>query len=583
LGNLRRVANKEAGTHTGRYFNDSDVYKWIEAAAYGLALHPNDQVRGQLETAISVVIAAQEPDGYINSFFQLNHPDLKFKNLNSLHEMYCGGHLIEAGVAVFECLGDRRLLEASIKFADLLMSQFGPEKRRGYPGHEEIELALIKLARVIGQDRYREFARYMMEERGKRPTVFESELQDPVSLSLSPFAPRMLTRNGDYSGEYCQDHAPIRDHTHVVGHAVRAMYFYTAAADLADGQVDAALEQALTRTWQNLTQRRMYITGGVGPSSENEGFTADFDLPNLTAYAETCAACGLILWGQQMLEQTGNSEYADVIEAALYNGMVSGISLDGTRYFYDNPLESRGNHSRTEWFDCACCPPNVARLIGSLGKYVASEAPDRFYIHQFAGIDASSTLNGVVTHIELECNFPWDGKILIRVEPESAVRFTLFVRLPEWSDNVEAEIPGSEDEAQYEDGYALFDRTWQNGDVVTIDLGIQPVWIEANPRVRDNLGRSALKRGPVVYCAESVDLGFAPQLLTIDAEIEVQEQVGPDGVVALIVSGFREIEQDDPLYVPRGTVDADDCNAKFIPYHTWANRGPSEMQVWVRG
>lgn len=585
LANFRIASGKEQGEHVGIYFNDSDVYKWLEACAYGLAVHSNEKLKSQVDTVIETVIAAQEPSGYLDTFFQIKHPDLKFKNLVAMHEMYCMGHMIEAGVALFECLGDRRMLDASIRVADHLLSIFGEGKRRGYCGHEEIELALVKLANTTGQERYRELARFMVEERGKRPTVFEQELDDPVALSLSPWSKNMMTKHGEYSGEYCQDHAPVREHTQVVGHAVRGMYLYTAVADLIDGKGDVDMETALERMWENLTQRRMYITGGIGPSASNEGFTADYDLPNLTAYAETCAACGLIFWGQKMLEMTGNGEYGDVLERALYNGAISGISLDGTRYFYDNPLESRGTHARVPWFHCACCPPNIARLIGNLASFVASEADADFYIHQYSGFEAQTTLNGVPVTIRAESQFPWNGTYRLSIEPERPVQFALRFRLPDWSEDISAEVPGAEEEAEYDSGYAVFDRVWKPGDTLVIDLGIEPRWIESNVAVRDDLGRIALTRGPLVYCAESVDAAFDPQLFVADPNADVTEQWEPDleGMISVTVSGVKEIEQpDEPLYVPFGTAEMQEVQAKFIPYYAWANRGASAMAVWVR-
>lgn len=585
LANFRRAAGKAEGSHEGLYFNDSDVYKWLEASAYGLATHDSPRVRAQVDEAIQAVTEAQEPDGYLNTFFQLRHPNLKWRNLSMKHEMYCGGHLLEAGVALYEALGDRRLLDVSVRFADHLMAQFGPDKRRGYCGHEEIELALIRLAEAVGEPKYREFARWMVEERGKSPSIFEAELQDEEAMSLSPYAKNLLLKDGAYQGEYAQDHAPIRRHTQIVGHAVRAMYLYIAAADLADGQGDTDLEQALERIWNNLTHRRMYVTGGIGPSAKNEGFTADYDLPNLSAYAETCAACGLIFWGRKMLELTGNSEYAEIVERALYNGALSGISLSGDRFFYDNPLESRGTHERVAWFGCACCPPNIARLIGSLGQYVVSASEDAFYVHIPAGVEATATLGGGKTRIRIESNYPWSSQIRIHVDPEKPAEFAMKFRIPEWSDDVETDLPGATEEAEYEDGYAVFRRTWKAGDVLTVDFHMEPKWVEADPRVRDNLGRVALTNGPLIYACEEKDLGFAPQLLTVDCEAPPIVQFEPilEGVNTISVEGVAEVELfPDTLYGELGTTDTREATTKLIPYYAWCNRGPNSMQVWLR-
>ena len=515
LANFERAAKGE-GSFEGLWFNDSDVYKFVEACAYALVGGESPTVRGQMDECVRLIQAAQEPSGYLNTFFQLGHPELKWRNLNTMHEMYCGGHLIEAGVALFEALGDRRLLEVSVKFADHVMSVFGPSARSGYCGHQEIELALIRLAESTGKAKYREYARWMVEERGKRPSPFETELADKEAMKLSLHSERMLMRDGKYVGDYAQDHAPIREHTEIVGHAVRAMYYYIAAADLADGRDDQELEVALERIWNNLTKKRMYVTGGIGPSASNEGFTGDYDLPNLSAYAETCAAIGLVFWGHRMLEMSGNSEYADVLERALYNGVMSGMDLAGDRFFYTNPLESRGTHVRTPWFTCACCPPNIARLIGSLGSYVLGVGDAAVYLHVAVGLEARFEVSGVPVRLVVEGSYPWNGQVTVKVEPERPVTFALNVRIPGWADDVQTDIPGAEEEAGYDQGYAVFEREWKKGDVLKVDFEMQPKWVESDPKVRDNLGRSALTMGPVVYCAEQHDVGYAPQLFSAD-------------------------------------------------------------------
>ena len=585
LANFERAAGKGTGDFEGLWFNDSDVYKFAEASAYALTIRDDTTVRSNLNAAIDVIQAAQQEDGYINTFFQVRHPNMKWRNLNMMHEMYCGGHLIEAGVAVFDSLGDRRLLDVSIRFADHVMSLFGPDKRVGYCGHEEIELALIKLAQATGESKYRDFARWMVEARGYSPSPFEAELEDSEASALWPGIGSLLTREGKYDGQYAQDHAPIREHTEVVGHAVRAMYLYIAAADLADGQDDQVLTDALQRIWGNLTGRRMYITGGIGPSSSNEGFTADFDLPNLTAYAETCASCGLIFWGHKMLEMSGDGDYVDVIERALYNGALSGISLTGDRYFYANPLESRGSHERTPWFGCACCPPNIARLIGSLGRYVVGVSEDAFFVHTPVGFDAEAKFNGVKVQIKIDSDYPWSGKYKVTVSPEKPVEFKLLLRIPAWSGEMEIDFPNAENPADYEGGYAVFERTWKAGDVLSVDLCMEPAWVEADPRVRDNIGRVALTNGPLIYTLEEPDLGFAPQLFAVDVEapIEVQKVKALLGVNILQTQGLATVEQPtDELFVPAGTTDLEEATAKFIPYFAWCNRGRSNMEVWVR-
>ena len=582
IRNFMRVANAEAGGFEGLRFNDSDVYKWLEAAAYALLHGDSPELRKAMDETIRCIERAQESDGYINTYFQLTHPDMKWRNLNAMHEMYCGGHLIEAGIAVFECTGDQRLLDVGIRFADHVASLFGPGKRSGSCGHQEIELALIKLSDTTKNQSYRDLAEWMIEERGKRPSPFEQELEDKEAIALAPAAAALMLKDGKYSGEYLQDHLPIREHDAVVGHAVRAMYYYIAAAGI---EGDPELTAALERTWTSVTQRRMYVTGGIGPSGDNEGFTSDFDLPNLTAYAETCAAVGLVFWGHSLLQLTGGSEYADVMERALYNGALAGISLDTTHFFYDNPLESRGQHRRTPWFGCACCPPNIARLIGSVGRYAVSISNDTFWVHIPIGLEAAMTLNGVPTIIKIESNYPWSGAITITVEPEKPVNAELRFRIPDWADDVETEIPGLEEEAAFENGYIVVRKTWQQGDVARFNVAMKPRWVISDPRVFENLGRVALAHGPLIYAAEEHDLGFAPQTCTVDTDVEldpIQDSI-LGGMITITVPAIREAQNlSGQLYTDRDSISYESTKVTYIPYFAWNNRGPNAMQVWLR-
>ena len=585
LGNFRRVVGQEGGRFSGYRFNDSDVYKWQEAAAYGLSIRPTHELQSMFDITVKLVSDAQMGDGYINTYFQDGRIDQRLTNLNAMHEMYCIGHLIEAGVAAKECLNDERLLEVSVKCAELLCKTFGPDARLGFCGHEEIELALIKLANCTKETKYRDLARWMVESRGQRPSIFEEEVKDDSIRSLAPEAAKLLFKQGIYSGEYAQDHVPIREHSSVVGHAVRAMYLYIAAAQLARGQNDQKLESALQKCWESLTRKRMYITGGIGPSGDNEGFTHDFDLPNHSAYAETCAAIGLVMWGQSMLESTGNGDFADVIERALYNGVLSGISLDGNRYFYDNPLESRGEHERSPWFPCACCPPNIARIIGSLGKYAAGIAADKFFIHMPIGFDATVQFGEAVGTIKVTSEYPWNGRFEVAIQLDREVTFDLYVRLPDWADEISTEIDGASEEAQYESGYAVFSRNWKPGDTLKVDIEMEPRWMESDPRVRDNLGRTALVNGPLIYCLEERDLGYAPQLFSVDTEAFFQVDNHPrlDQIKTITTSGICDVEvYIDSLYAPIGAMDTRESSATFIPFFAWNNRGKNSMQVWIR-
>ncbi|RYG30846.1 glycoside hydrolase family 127 protein, partial [bacterium] len=547
---------------------------------YALALRPNAELRAMADRTIRAIQDAQEPDGYLNSYFQLEKPEAKWANLGAMHEMYCGGHLIEAGVAWHEALGDGRLLEVSRKFADHLDARFGPGKVRGYCGHEEIELALVRLGKATGEARYTDLSRWMVEERGQPNSPFAAELADPEKKAISPWMGSLLLKNGEYDGEYSQDHAPIREHTQIVGHAVRAMYLYMAATDLADGKGDDALETALVGIWDNLTKRRMYVTGGIGPSAANEGFTADYDLPNLTAYAETCAAVGLVLWAERLGRMTGNSEYLDVLERALYNGVISGISLKGDGFFYDNPLESDGRHERVGWFGCACCPPNIARLLGQIGQLAVGESAEGVTIHMPIALEAK-TSHGRLT---ITGGYPYEGKIEISVTSTSSEPFAIRVRVPGWADEVSFDLEGHDETADYEDGYAVIHRVWSAEDVLKIDFGMEPKWVESNPRVRANLGRVALTVGPLVYCGEEKDLGFDPRLLTVDSEMPLDIRKHPSlPVKAVTVEGIAEDESfPDELYAEADTTEAREASGLFIPYFAWNNRGKGTMQVWVR-
>ena len=581
LANFRRAAGQEGGDYEGFLFNDSDVYKWLEACAYGLMIQESSDVRAKCDETIAAISAAQMVDGYINTYLQLRHPTMRWKNLNMLHEMYCLGHLIEAAVAWSECLNDRRLLEIVERAVAQLRSEFGPDRRRGYCGHQEIELALIQLANHTGNESYREFAYWMIEGRGQKPSVLGAEFDDPEVTALSPWGAGHLIKDGEYNGEYCQDHVPIREQADVVGHAVRAMYFYIAGAHMAADTSDQKLMSALEEQWDSVTKRRMYVTGGIGPSAHNEGFTTDYDLPNLTAYAETCAACGLAFWGRALLEMTGNSDYVDVIERAIYNGALAGISMSGDKYFYINPLESRAGHDRTPWFSCACCPPNIARLIGSMGRYTLSVDTRGVYVHIPAGMEAETPFGKIV----VESNYPWPGAVKIRFEGKSPTKFALRVRIPAWADEVETDLPGADEPADYDRGYAVYDRTWTPGETLTVDFGIEPKWVEANPRVMDDLGRVALTVGPLIYCAEEIDNNCPPQRATVitDAPVERTDSVKLEGIVAYQTAGVVEsADFPDELYAEIGASEASEAPITLVPYYSWNNRGKNHMQIWLR-
>lgn len=584
LENFARVARGEQGTHQGRYYDDSDVYKWLEACAYVLADKPDAAIRRRYDEVRDAILAAQMDDGYINTFFQLMHPNDRWRSLVDLHEMYCAGHLIEACVAAHDCLGDEGLLQAGIRLADHIASIFGPDKRLGYCGHQEIELALVRLADHVGNDSYRELARWMVEVRGAGPEIFREQLEDDEIRNLAPYRRGRPKSEARYEPEYWQVHAPIREHTSVVGHAVRAMYFYAAATDLAASD-DVGLYDALERCWRNLTEKRMYVTGGIGASARNEGFTTDYDLPNLTAYAETCAAVALAMWGRRLADRTGDSSYTDIVERAALNGALAGINLTGDLYFYDNPLESRGNKSRVPWFECACCPPNIARFIGSIATYgyskdVSSETPSLVVNMPIAGEVAVDGL----PHVRVTSEYPYSGRFRLEVLTDGPM--TLRVRIPEWCGDAGFETAGFEAEAVYEDGYAVWTRDWKAGDALEANLEMSARWVRSNPRVLENLGRVALSKGPLVFALEEPDFGTEPQRFIADTDAEVADG-GPHpelgDVPTLVVPGWKTIDTpSEDLYQADEPHPAEEVSARFIPYFAWNNRGTKSMQVWVR-
>ncbi|MCX7800342.1 MAG: glycoside hydrolase family 127 protein, partial [Fimbriimonadales bacterium] len=519
IANFERAASR-SGRFEGLFFNDSDVYKWLEAAAYAQAIRFEPSTQEAIDDTVRKIAAAQQADGYLNTFIQLEHPDLRYRNLGALHELYCIGHLVEAACALAENLGQTALLDVAVRAVGNVRSVFGPDGRIGYCGHEELENALVRLADLTGEESYRAYALWMIEQRGRRPSPFEAELWDEAAMAVNDHPRHALLRNGEYSGEYCQDHLPIRQHTEVVGHAVRAMYLYAAATQAAMDLGDEALEAALVRVWRNLVDKRMYITAGVGASASNEGFTRDYDLPNLQAYAETCAAIGFVLWSQRLLEATGESEFADVVELGLYNGVLSGIGTDGESFFYPNPLESRGQHRRVPWFACACCPPNVARTIGQIGSLAVGASDEAVWIHLPIGFDAELRFPDGPARLSARGEHPWKEGYELSIDVDRPTEFEVRVRIPGWADDVSFETSDDGEAAEYECGDAVFRRVWKPGDRIRMAWTLHPVWMESHPLVLENAGRVALQRGPVVYCLEEADLGAHPQNFSADVWTE---------------------------------------------------------------
>ena len=562
-------------------FWDSDVAKWLEAASYSLATYPDPALEAQVDEVIRLIVAAQQPDGYLNTYFTVVEPEKRWTNLRDWHELYCAGHLIEAAVAHFQATGKRVLLDALCRYADYIDTVFGtaPGKKRGYPGHEEIELALVKLYRVTGEKRYLHLSQYFIDERGRQPHYFDIEArlrgEDPAAFQHKNY-------------EYNQSHLPVREQREVVGHAVRAMYLYSAMADLARELHDQSLFDADQRLWNHLCTTRLYITGGLGPSRHNEGFTADYDLPNETAYAETCAAIGLVFWNHRMLQLDCEARYADVLERALYNCVLSGVSLDGQKFFYENPLASLGAHHRQEWFWVACCPPNIARLLASLGQYIYAVNDKDLVVHLYMQSTAQMTVGGREVTVRQETTYPWDGTITLRLGMDEPSMFGLRLRIPGWCQNARIKVNGDAFDiaSHLEQGYVRVERVWQADDRVELELAMPVERMYAHPNVRQDAGCVVLQRGPLVYCLEGADNKVPLHRIVVPRTAELASHFGPDvlGGVTVVSGNALAVEETDwtgtlyrswPASLQSGATTA-------IPYYAWDNRQPGEMRVWLR-
>lgn len=585
LNNLRRVTGKWDGPYVGREFNDSDVHKWLEAASWALVGASDDErarIEPMMDTAIGVLEEAQGSDGYLNSYYSVERESERWSNLRDKHELYCAGHLFQAAVAHHRVTGSTRLLDIATRFADLICDTFGPAsegKREETDGHPEIEMALIELYRETGNQRYLDQARFFLDVRG-RGTIG--------------------------GGDYHQDATPLREQTEMVGHAVRAVYLNAGAADLLAEERDPALRRALDAMWRNMTTRRSYISGGIGSRWEGEAFGKDFELPNARAYAESCAAIGAAMWAwrMQLLSGADDTSWADAIEHTLLNAMLPGLSLDGEHYFYQNPLENDGTHRRQPWFGVACCPPNIARMLGMLPGMVATVTTrravgeevglhDTIWLHQLAAGTVRVELpSGGAATLAIRGRYPWDGEIEVEVTAlEEAGDFTLNLRVPGWCDGATGDLNGKAlSPAETAAGqYATLTRAWRVGDTVSLHLPLRIRRIEAHPRVTDAAGRVALMRGPLLYCVEATDnpRGDVRDLVLGPARdlhpAWQPEELG--GCVA--ISGTADLERPTRGWLYR-EIDSHDAaervSAKLraIPYFLWANRGRGSMTVWIR-
>lgn len=569
---------------TVQVFWDSDVGKWIEAASYALSHRRDARIEEKIEAIIDDFEKAQAPDGYLNCWYLGREPEKRWSNLRDNHELYNAGHMLEGAIAYYETTGRRRWLDIMERYVEHVRQTFGtePGKKRGYCGHQEIEIALIKLYRLTGERKHLDLAAYFINERGRQPPHYfdvEREEREKKGWETQRYV------QGNY--EYSQSHKPVREQDKVVGHAVRAMYMYTAMADLAVELNDAGLKRACETLWNDVMVTKMYVTGGLGPSAHNEGFTYDYDLPNQTAYAETCASVALIFWAQRMLHLDLDGKYADILELALFNGALSGLSRDGEHYFYANPLESDGTPNRWAWHTCPCCTMNVSRLVASVGGYFVSRADDGIAFHLYGGISTNIETAGTKVALRETSNYPWSGDIKIEIEPETPAAFDLKLRIPGWCHGAKVSVNGETVpvDGKAVNGYLTINRIWRKGDVVTLDLPMPPVRLYAHPGVIMDAGRVALKRGPLVYCIEEADnLGGRVQRFKLprDAELKATTRADLfDGIVTLSAGAIAIDEGDwSTLYRTKPSKEAP-ATLTALPYYLWANRGQGSMVVWV--
>lgn len=561
IDNFRRVAGKVGGEFRGLYFNDSDVYKWIEAAAWSLAVQYNAKVAELINRIIPEIEAAQDEDGYLNTYFSLERKGQRWTNLRDMHELYCAGHLFQAAVAHHRVTGDDRLLKVATRFADLIDKVFGWGKKEEPDGHPEVEMALVELYRETGEQRYLNLAQFFVDVRGHK------------RIGGSP---------------YHQDHKPFRELDEVTGHAVRALYLNAGAADLYAEIGDDTLMRALQRMWRNLTERRIYVTGGCGARYEGEAFGRDYELPNERAYAETCAAIANILWQWRMFLLTGEAQFIDVLERSLFNGALSGIGLDGKSYFYVNPLANRGQHRRQPWFECACCPPNIARLLPMVQSFLYAINDDGIFVNLYAESTATLNFKGIPITLIQRTDYPWDGTVELQIQPEQPVNFALRLRIPQWCPKATVKVNGQTFDAK-PGAFATIQREWKRTDTVQLSLEMPTEFVVCHPFVEPNGGRVAIQRGPIVYCLEQVDNPEADvwciAVRTDRPLTAIPKSIANLPVIAVQGEGIAvELRRwENALYQPLRSISPHIRPIRFtaIPYFAWANRDAGPMTVWL--
>lgn len=588
IENYRIAAGRQQGEFHGFVFQDSDLAKWLEAVSYSLTTDPDPALERTADEAIDLIAAAQQADGYLDTYFTIKEPQKRWTNLRDCHELYCAGHMMEAAVAYYEATGKRKLLDVMTRMAEHILGVLGAEesKLHGYPGHPEIELALVRLYHATGDKRMLALSQYFIDERGKKPYYFVTE-------QVKREGAAHFSCNDDYGMIYFQAHKPVREQEQIVGHSVRALYLLSGMIDVARETGDHTLLQSAKRLFDNCINKRMYVTGGVGSTVIGEAFTLDYDLPNDTVYAETCASIALCFAAYRLALIEPDRVYMDAFERALYNTCIAGMSLEGDRFFYVNPLEvtPENDHAdptkkhvlpvRPKWFGCACCPPNLARLIASLGQYIYSTSENELYVHLYIGGQATLTLlTGNVT-IQQKTEYPYQGDIQISL---SHGEYTLCLRLPAWCTDYSLRINDKESAAEQSRGYLKISRVWQDGDTVTLNLAMPPRRVYANPRVNENIGKVCVMRGPLCYCAEEADNGKALQQLVLPRDSELHAVAMPQklgGIVELRTKALCCSDSGDTLYTSTPPVYDRQIELTLIPYYAWANRGENEMRVWL--
>lgn len=593
IDNFRIAAGLQQGEHRGVVFGDTDAYKWLEAVAY-CANNGETEYLPMADELIELIGKAQQPDGYLNTYYTVCEPEQRWKNLAEGHELYSAGHMIEAAVAYYQATGKPRILEIAQKFADLICATFGRGEGQiaGYPGHQEIEVALIRLWRVTGERRYLDTAHYFIDCRGTEPNYLMQEMNDPAHHNIFP-------ELRDYDPSYSQSHLRPAEQTTAEGHAVRAMYQCAAMADLAAALPDKELRSACKNLWNSVTQKRMYITGGIGSSSFLERFTIDYDLPNDRMYCESCASVGLMMFGRRMAALFRNASYYDQVERALYNTVLGGVSATGDRYFYVNPLEVWPENClphttldclkpvRQPWFEVSCCPANIARTLASLGQYIYAVDEKSLYINLLIGSTIETKLRETNLRVAMENNLMHGGVLKLNVNSDGSSHVLIRLRIPGWLEQPKITLDGSEIQPAMENGYAVLAMNCGGDHEFVVTGSVPAKYLAANLQVRADVGKVAVQKGPFVYCVEQMDNGNNLAALRVDqssapAETAPESEL-PGGLPTLQLRGKRIVrteEEEAALYSP-SSLRTEDCTLKAIPYCLWNNRTPGEMRVWL--